>query len=245
MQFVISKCVAWGDGKTSTQDWQQYAQNLVTQSQSLPLPTLTQMPAMQRRRLSAFAKITLHCALEASGDYQHDIASVFSSRHGDLHKTTKLISDVADKEALSPTHFGLSVHNAVGGLFSIFTKNKAPLSAVAAGEDSFFMGLVDAIAKMQRYGYPRILYVYSDQGVPEHYQQYVKQQPDNIAVALLIEPGNNSANFELNFTSQIPNLDEESSQLQALDFLRFYYGDSSQLTIESKRFNWSLSRNEK
>lgn len=241
MNFAIKKCIAWGDGKTCKSDWQVFANQIELEQQTLIFPELKTIPAMQRRRLSAFAKMTLHCALEASGEYQHDVASVFSSRHGDLHKTSKLISDVASKEALSPTHFGLSVHNAVGGLFSIFTGNKAPLNAVSAGEDSFFMGLVDAVAKLHYHGYQRILYVYSDQAVPSIYQEYVQQQPDNIAVGLLIEPASEADNFILT-TSSHEQYTNENPQLQAIEFLRFYFSTKTELTTNSKYYQWHLTR---
>lgn len=242
MNFAIKKCVAWGDGKTNAEDWCIFATDKIVQTKTLTLPELKQMPAMQRRRLSPFAKLTLHCALEASASFEQTVPSVFSSRHGDLHKTSKLIADVASKEALSPTHFGLSVHNAVGGLFSIYTGNKAPLSAVSAGEDSFFMGLVDAVSKLYAYDYDCILYVYSDLAVPELYQKYVQQRPDNLAVGLLIEKSTSQNNFLLNFTAHETPKSVESSQLQALDFLHFYYSNSQQANIESKRYKWQLSR---
>ncbi|MCQ8878460.1 beta-ketoacyl synthase chain length factor [Pseudoalteromonas shioyasakiensis] len=242
MKFAIKKCIAWGDGKTSAEDWYAFANNNSLNTETLTLPELKQMPAMQRRRLSPFAKLTLHCALTASESYEQTVPSVFSSRHGDLHKTSKLIADVASKEPLSPTHFGLSVHNAVGGLFSIFTGNKAPLSAVSAGEDSFFMGLVDAVSKLYAYNYDRILYVYSDLAVPEQYQPYIQQSHDNVAVALLIEKSTSQACVNLEFTSHdLPN-SAESSQLQALAFLRFYYSNNQQLALDSKRYQWQLSR---
>ncbi|ATC88797.1 MULTISPECIES: beta-ketoacyl synthase chain length factor [Pseudoalteromonas] len=242
MKFIIKKCIAWGDGKINHQDWQSYSNGMIVNPQTLTLPELKQIPAMQRRRLSAFAKLTLHCALEASEAFQHNIPSVFSSRHGDLHKTTKLIASVAAKETLSPTNFALSVHNAVGGLFSIYAGNKAPLCAMSAGEDSFFMGLVDAVAKLKTRGYERILYVYSDQAVPEHYQPYVQQKPDNIAVGLLIEPCESSNGFELKCTGHHQVKESEAAELQALDFLKFYFSQNNKLEINSKRYQWQLSR---
>ncbi|NMR25663.1 beta-ketoacyl synthase chain length factor [Pseudoalteromonas sp. NEC-BIFX-2020_015] len=242
MKFAIKKCIAWGDGKTCLEDWQAFANNVSIQAKTLTLPELKQIPAMQRRRLSAFAKLTLHCALTASDTYQHEIPSVFSSRHGDLHKTSKLIADVASKEALSPTHFGLSVHNAVGGLFSIYTGNKAPLSAVSAGEDSFFMGLVDAVAKLHTRKYKRILYVYSDQAVPEHYQNYVQQHADNIAVGLLIEASDSVDNYSIECVGHDNVQSAENLQLQALDFLKFYFSQQQQLSTCSKRYKWQLTR---
>lgn len=242
MKFAIQKCNAWGDGKTSADDWSAFSKSGSLDSQTLTLPELKQMPAMQRRRLSPFAKLTLHCALAASEPNEQSVPSVFSSRHGDLHKTSKLIADVADKEALSPTHFGLSVHNAVGGLFSIYTGNKAPLSAVSAGEDSFFMGLVDAVSKLHAYDYERILYVYSDLAVPEHYQGYVQQRPDNLAIGLLIEKSTEHNEFSLEFNGYEKAKALESVQLQGFDFLRFYFSTMQQMTIESKRYQWQLSR---
>lgn len=243
MKFAIKKCIAWGDSKTCPEDWQAFSGAISLEPQTLTLPELKQIPAMQRRRLSPFAKLTLHCALGASEPFQDTVPSVFSSRHGDLHKTSKLIADVASKEALSPTHFGLSVHNAVGGLFSIYTGNKAPLSAVSAGEDSFFMGLVDAVAKLHTYGYQHILYVYSDQAVPEQYQTYVQQGADNVAVGLLISADNGEKNnFSLDFKSHKQQKEAENPQLQALDFLAFYFSTHNQLNTDSKRYHWQLSR---
>lgn len=243
MKFVIKQCIAWGDEKSSPEDWQAFSKTGDLEPKTLTLPELKQVPAMQRRRLSPFAKLTLHCALGASEPFQGNIPSVFSSRHGDLHKTSKLIADVASEDALSPTHFGLSVHNAVGGLFSIYTGNKAPLSAVSAGEDSFFMGLIDAVSKLYSYGYQRILYVYSDQAVPEQYQKYVQQNPDNVAVGLLIEASNGEeSNYSVDFKSHKQQKESENSQLQALDFLAFYFSNHEQLNTASKRYQWQLTR---
>ena len=126
LRFDISKCVAWAPGLESEQDWRLWQQGEKALTDELTLPQLTTIPAMQRRRLSPFAKVALHCALEASAEHQANIPCVFSSRHGDLHRTTKLIENIALSKDLSPTQFGLSVHNAAAGLFSIFTGNRAP-----------------------------------------------------------------------------------------------------------------------
>jgi len=206
------------------------------------MPALKQIPAMQRRRLSPFAKMALHCALEASGDQASSVASVFASRHGDLHKTSKLISDVAQQEALSPTQFGLSVHNAVGGQFSIYTKNKAPLTAISAGEDTFLMAITDAVCKLHSNDYESILVVYTDEVVPEIYQPYIKQCEVSLGVALLIEKSQQGEpSIHLDVAANAAS-DHENETLQALDFMSFYYGQSNQQTISSKRHIWTLSK---
>ncbi|QBG37012.1 beta-ketoacyl synthase chain length factor [Litorilituus sediminis] len=252
MRFTIKKCVAWGGGLTTAQDWQAFAQHEQSLSQTQELPALKQMPAMQRRRLSPFAKLSLHCALEAADDCLTTVPSVFASRHGDLAKTSKLISDVASKEVLSPTQFGLSVHNAVGGLFSIYTGNKAPMSAVSAGEDTFFTALLDALCKLNSNDYKQILLVFTETKVPEIYQQYIQQDELDIACALLIESEQESHHqsqqtvFELAIEEKIPQENSaeanESARMQVLDFLAFYYSDNLQTLVESKRHLWRLAR---
>ena len=78
-------------------------------------PKLAFVPAMQRRRLSPFAKISLYVANQASESQIQDLPMIFSSRHGDLHKTSDLLGELALDNELSPTAFSLSVHNAVAG----------------------------------------------------------------------------------------------------------------------------------
>lgn len=243
MEFSIKHCVAWGGGLTTTQDWQSYAQGELSLSASQELPPLKQIPAMQRRRLSPFAKLALHCALSAADECLTTVASVFASRHGDLAKTSKLISDVAAQEVLSPTQFGLSVHNAVGGLFSIYTGNKAPLTAVSAGEDTFFTAIIDALCKLSANGYSQILVVFTETLVPEIYQEYVAQDEVAIACALLLEPaGQGEDVYTLTLQANREKVQAENSQMQVLDFLNFYYSNSKQTNIKSKRHSWQLNR---
>jgi len=243
LEFTIKQCVAWGGGLTTTQDWQSYAQGEKVLNDSQELPALKQIPAMQRRRLSPFAKLALHCALNAADECLTTVPSVFASRHGDLAKTSKLISDVAAKEVLSPTQFGLSVHNAVGGLFSIYTGNKAPLTAVSAGEDTFFTAIIDALCKLSANEYSQVLVVFTETHVPEIYQEYVAQEEVNIACALLLEPaGQGEETYKLTLQANTENQQSENSQMQVLDFLKFYYSNNEQINVSSKRHLWQLTR---
>ncbi|MGB0935877.1 MAG: beta-ketoacyl synthase chain length factor [Colwellia sp.] len=253
MKFVIKECVAWGGGLSSQQDWQAFSKGEIQLSSTQELPLLSEIPAMQRRRLSPFAKVTLHCALTASKEAKGSIASVFASRHGDLVKTTKLIQNVCEKEPLSPTNFGLSVHNGIGGLFSLFTKNKAPLTAITAGEDTFFTGLLDALCKLASNNYKQIMFVYSESVAPEIYQPYIVQDNISIACALILEQSeieacalkeNSANNFTLNMNSHSASTktEHENKQLQVLDFLKFYHQNTSSTQISSKRHIWHLTK---
>ena len=242
MRISIKKCVAWCGNLRTEQDWQQWAESSIEYKNEDDLPALKQIPAMQRRRLSSFAKLTMHCVLEALGNESNNIPCIFSSRHGDLHKTSKLIADVAAKDDLSPTHFGLSVHNAVAGLYSIFANNKQPMTATSAGEDTLLMALVDAYAKLESQNLDRILVVYTDEVVPDKYKGYVPTTEKSIAIALIIEKSTNAnidnKGIDLNFTSQKKvNLDVA---FQPLAFLSYFYGTDDAVTIESNRYQWHL-----
>lgn len=237
--FDISKCVAWAPGLESEQDWQLWQQGEKTLANELTLPQLTSIPGMQRRRLSPFAKVALHCALEASGEYQSNIPCVFSSRHGDLHRTTKLIENIALSQDLSPTQFGLSVHNAAAGLFSIFTGNRAPLSAISGGQSSFMQGLLDCVAKLQANNLSKILYVYCDLSVPECYRPYVDDDT-SLGIGLLIESSKNEENtYSLAYDAEKNKL---GSDCQALDFMGFILSKESQLLTNINQQTWLLRR---
>ncbi len=242
MKFAIEKCVAWYGNIRTTEDWQLWAKGELEYSPEDDLPPLKQIPPMQRRRLSQFAKLSFHCILESLGDNISDIPCVFSSRHGDLHKTAKLIEDVATKSDLSPTNFGLSVHNAVAGLYSIFAKNKQAMTAIAAGEDSLIMAIVDAYAKLESQNLDRVLVVYTDQIVPEQYSQFVSDKEQTLAIAFVLSNAHSDSSFSLNFKPQTTD-SQENLCFQPLEFLKFIHGENTTAAIQSTRYQWQMSRN--
>lgn len=241
MKFAIENCVAWCGNLRTTEDWQLWSNDKLTYQLEDDLPQLKQIPAMQKRRLSRFAKLSFHCVLESLGENITNIPCVFSSRHGDLHKTAKLIEDVANKNDLSPTNFGLSVHNAVAGLYSIFSNNKHPMTAISAGEDSFLIALVDAYAKLEANKLDRILVVYTDEVVPEKYKQYVSAKEQTISIALILTKQSELSEVEVIFKKQ-QNEMSESESFQPLAFLKFLYGSDKSVKIDSKRYQWNVSK---
>ncbi|EWH10623.1 hypothetical protein DS2_07318 [Catenovulum agarivorans DS-2] len=238
LAFNIEQCSAWLPGIDTQQDLVDWANNKKRiDPANAVMPALKQVPAMQRRRLSPFAKITLATTLDVCADLPSEhIDTVFSSRHGDLKRTALLIEDVAQQETLSPTQFGLSVHNAVAGLYSIFTKNKAPMSAVAAGEQSFMTGLLDAVSKLQANHLQRILYVYSDYDIPEYYRPYVNSQECACSIALLLSADTGTQ-------CQLSPMSEpcDAEGYQPLDFLQKFYSGQPSCQLQSGGLGWQLT----
>lgn len=240
MEIHIEKCSAWCGNLRTSHDWHQWALGNSEYQDQDDLPALKEIPAMQRRRLSKFAKLTMQCVLDVVSTEQSNLPCVFSSRHGDLHKTSKLIEDVAQKSDLSPTHFGLSVHNAVAGLYSIFSNNKQAMTATSAGEDSLLMALVDGYAKLESQQLDKILVVYTDEVVPEKYGPYVSDVEKTLSVALILTRQKSELGFTLNFTAQKGKTN--SAIFQPLAFLSFLFGEQTQALINSSRYEWHLSK---
>ncbi|WP_105201473.1 MULTISPECIES: beta-ketoacyl synthase chain length factor [unclassified Pseudoalteromonas] len=148
---------------------------------------------IQRRRLSAFAKMILSCAHKVNPDAQ-PLPIIFSSRHGDLHKTSDLLAQLQAHEPLSPTQFGLSVHNAVAGLLSILTNNKAPIVALAGGNNSINSALCEAYIQLQDPEVERVMVIHADQTLPELYQEFADEPQVDHCLALVLSTNSEAIN---------------------------------------------------
>ena len=111
-----------------------------------PAPTL--LAANERRRAPDAVLIALEVAsraLAGSGHSASAVASVFASTHGDLAVTDALCKTLAaDPLLLSPTRFHHSVHNAASGYWAIGSGSAAASTALAAFDQTFATGLLEA-----------------------------------------------------------------------------------------------------
>ena len=111
-----------------------------------PAPEL--LPAAARRRAPDSVALALEVASQAvaqSGHRAIDLASVFSSAHGDLTLTDSLCSALVNTPALvSPTKFLNSVHNAASGYWTQATGCRQASVAISAFRHSFAAGLLEA-----------------------------------------------------------------------------------------------------
>lgn len=112
-----------------------------------PNPSL--LSANERRRASDSVLLAVEVAGQAVRAGGHDasqLASVFTSAHGDLAITDALCTQLAQAPLqLSPTRFHHSVHNAASGYWAIATGCRAPSTAVSAHTHSFAAGLLEAL----------------------------------------------------------------------------------------------------
>jgi hypothetical protein len=114
--------------------------------QRRPSPEL--LPPAERRRAPDTVALALEVASRAVGQSGHaaaDLASVFTSAHGDLGITDALCSTLVSAPTLvSPTKFHNSVHNAASGYWTMGTGCMQASSAISAFRHSFAAGLLEA-----------------------------------------------------------------------------------------------------
>lgn len=100
-------------------------------------------PPLVRRRLSPLQK--LFFSLARSVGAEPPLPVVFASRDGEDALTRRIVAEFNEAGAVSPNRFSSSVYNAAPGLWSVMTKNRAPYTAIAAGDDSVECGMLELL----------------------------------------------------------------------------------------------------
>lgn len=171
MQFelVILEWSAYADGLTQRSDWLAWAQ----QAPQMPpavvgtVPALAEMPAMMRRRVDRLGRLACQVAYWCQPPAD-SAPMVFASRHGDATRSLSLLGDLVEQQPLSPTSFGLSVHNAVSALYSIARGHTHNTVVVAAGRSTVAAALTEAAALLAD-GAAEVLVVYYEAPLPADY----------------------------------------------------------------------------
>jgi hypothetical protein len=151
------------------------------------LPELKMVDPMLRRRLGPLAKTLLHVANECAAGLP-GVRLVLASQHGELSYTLAMLRSLAANEPVSPTLFSLSVHNAPAGIFSILRGDRAPSTAVAAGEETLSHALLEAYCQLDD-GEEPVLMAYGDAPLPEEYRGYAERPAPRRAIAVLLAHG--------------------------------------------------------
>lgn len=186
VSFSIVRHAAWAPSLATPEAWLDWSR-----APFLPgtegEPGVKAMPAMLRRRAAQLGKMALEVAYECLGD-SAGIPIVYCSRHGEVGRSVELLDALARGEALSPTAFGMSVHNAIPGLFTIARKEQANHIALAAGASSLEHAVIEACGLLAD-GAPQVLLVMADSALPELYSRFADCSEQAFAFAWLLQPG--------------------------------------------------------
>lgn len=176
VRFSIARHAQWAPCLTTPEAWAAWAQApypIVAGEE----PGVKAMPPMLRRRAGFLGKMALEVAY-ACLDGRSDIPTVFCSRHGDVARAVELLTDLANGEPLSPTAFGMAVHNAIPGLFTIARGDRANHIALASGASTIEHAVIEACGLLAD-GAPAVLLVACDCPLPELFEpfQECEEQP--------------------------------------------------------------------
>ncbi len=167
--FRVAGHAAWAPGIDTLDAWAAWADAPFSIAGDTE-PGVKQMPAMLRRRAGFLGKMALEVAYRCA-DGKSGIPVVFCSRHGDVARALELLTDLGAGTLLSPASFGLAVHNASAGLFSIARGDTANHLAVAGGASSIEHAVIEACGLLAD-GAPEVLLVAYDIPLPGPFAGY-------------------------------------------------------------------------
>jgi Beta-ketoacyl synthase, N-terminal domain len=252
VQFSISKWSAWAPGVHGLSQWQQWQQGQRGIASDDSVPALKQVPAMLRRRLSRLSRMSLQVVYDCAEDH-HQVRTVFTSPHGEIHRTKKLLDDMVAGERMSPMGFSLSVHNTASGLYSIASGNKAPSTAMAAGTDCLESAVIEAVAQLNRDSASQVLVVLADEPLPEFYAPFEQDRAVPFALGLLLDlPGRGGMDVALKLKpagqtqtelpKELPKELPREREPHGLAFLKFLLGSGDPLIHCGSRVHWCWSK---
>ena len=148
-------------------------------------PDVGFLEPLLRRRLSPLGRGMLHCAGRVADGFG-PLPSVFASRHGDVARTMPILEDLARGVSPSPTQFSMNVQNAVAGIWSIARQDPSPSISLAAGAETFGLGLLEAHSIQARTPGQPVLFVYAEEPLPALFAPFADRELPLHAVALLV-----------------------------------------------------------
>ena len=128
----------------------------------LAKPAGSCLPPTERRRATVVTRLALDAASEALGDSESaTVTSVFASSGGEVEIIHGIFEQLAGSDRwLSPTAFHNSVHNAAAGYWSIASGSHRSADSLCAYDDSFGVGLGEALLRCQSGEGPVLLVAY-------------------------------------------------------------------------------------
>lgn len=244
LNFKVESWSAWASSIGQKHQWIEWANHNPLGVENCEPFDVSRIPAMKRRRMSSLSKMATSIALECLDGFVEKPVCVFASKNGELTRTMKIIHAMINQEDISPTDFSLSVHNTASGLLSIQTGNKEPFTSVAAGDESFVYGMLEACLLMSRFPTKPVLLVYLDEPLPNPIADGLEGPFESISIALLLTHGDSSDSTDAAITF---NYDEQAGEVSsrgdiAKSFMRFFLGNLRQMEANVGKTYWRWSR---
>lgn len=227
---------AWAPGIDDAAGWAAWAAAPRAIVDNGEQPACEFVPPMQRRRLSRLARIVMHAAWPLCGD-DEQLPFVFASRHGETTRTFAMLDEIGREAPLSPTQFGLSVHNAIAGQWSILRGQRGESVALAGEADTFEHAIVEAAALLDD-GAPAVIAVVAEEVPATAYDGWIDDVPFSYTLALRLSHAADGQGWHL-------SLDANEGAAPVRDFphaLRFVRALHDHATLDhpwkTRRWTW-------
>jgi len=235
LDFVVTHWSAWAPGISSQQEWRDWlVHQTFAQADKAPIPAI--VPKIFQRRLSPLGRAVFHAA-DACIDGDLSLAIVFSSGHGEVNKSLEMLQTMQQGEAVSPTAFSLSVHNAIAGLFSIVYGCHQEITVLAPGQEGIAPAFIEALGLLQEH-HNEVLMVLYDEPLADFYPSlpFALNAPAMCALALRISLTGHGLPLRLCRSSM--QRDDGEQALQILSFIKFLVADDKVLALSNPRGRW-------
>lgn len=240
VRFSIAGHAEWAPGLTTPEAWDAWAAAPYA-IEAGEEPGVKAMPAMLRRRAGFLGKMALEVAYQCLGG-RSDIPTVFCSRHGDVARAVELLTDLARGEALSPTAFGMAVHNAIPGLLTIARGDRANHIALASGAATIEHAVIEACGLLAD-GAPSVLLVACDCPLPELFKPFEECDEQPHAWAWLMTAADGGGDSDVIALEWSACGDTVNTRMPGgLDVAAFYLGGARTLERRDGRLCWRWSR---
>lgn len=232
---------AWAPGLVDRTAWEAWAA-----APHAPVggesPPLAEMAPMQRRRVEHLGRMALQVAWWCQPEADARTPLVFATRHGELSRTYEMLRTLARDEPLSPTHFGLSTHNAIGAQYGIARTLPANYLAVSAGVATVEAAFVEAVGLLAD-GAPDVVVVVYEAPLPEAYAPFRDEPDADYAWACrvaLAGPGEVGVSLRVDGEGGGETLPGPAAIPHGLAVLRLLLGAQDALTLadDARRWRW-------
>ena len=241
IEFSVVDWSAWAPGLATKSQWQAWAQ-APTLPEGPDTPALPEVPAMQRRRIERLGRMAIQAACWCEQpDDAGQVPLVFASRHGDVARSMELLDTLRQDTPMSPTAFGLSVHNAVAALYSIARGQRGNYIALAGGRGTVEAACVEAFGLLAD-GAPEVRVIAYESPLPTVYAGFADEPDPFFAwcwrLARVEAPG---TRLSLSWGSGTP--DSPAGALpHSLEALRFLLSGEPGLQLQADGQQWTWQR---
>lgn len=237
--FILINWGAWAPGLRCRDDWKAWcsgARSIQAEQPDAPL----RVPKMLLRRLSPLAKAIFNASEQCLAEGEK-LPAVFSSAHGEVSKSLEMLKAVDAGDELSPTAFGLSVHNAISGLYSIAYENRQEMTVIAPGLEGIAPAFIEGLGILHE-GADQVQLVLYDEPIADFYPLSPFNLDAEFPCALSLKIALTGEGLPLRLMRSSDSRDDGEHPVQLLAFLRFVLAKDKSLTLGNQGHCWKWEK---